>query len=56
MIKNLIKFGHKLIPQKTISATITLSIQLLTFKTKYEIFLIYLKPNLEKISFTNNFD
>ena len=39
MIKNLIKFFHKLIPQKTISATITSSKQLVTTKTTYEIFL-----------------
>ena len=39
MIKNLIKFGHQLIPQKTMSATITSSIQLVTTKTTYEIFL-----------------
>ena len=38
MIKNLIKFCHKLMPQKTISATITPSIQLVTTKTTYEIF------------------
>ena len=50
MIKYLIKFCHKLIPQKTISATITSSIQLVTTKTTYEIFLKYLKPNHEKIS------
>ena len=49
MIKNLIKFCHKLIPQKTISATITLSLQLVTTTTTYEIFKKYLKPNNEKI-------
>ena len=38
MIKNLIKFCHKLIPQKIISATIISSIQLVTTKTIYEIF------------------
>ena len=38
MIKNLIKFCHKLIPQKTISATITSLIQLVTIKTTYEFF------------------
>ena len=39
MIKNLIKFSHKLIPQKTISAKISSSIQLVTIKTTYETFL-----------------
>ena len=37
MIKNLIKFCHKLIPQKFMSATITSSIQLVTNKTTDEI-------------------
>ena len=37
MIKNLIKFCQILIPQKTISATITSLIQLVATKTTYEI-------------------
>ena len=50
MIENLIKFCHKLMIQKPISATITSSIPLVTTKTTYEIFSKYLKPNHEKIS------
>ena len=50
MIKNLIKFCHKMIPQKTISAVITSSIPLVTTKSTYETFKKYLKPNHEKIS------